>query len=123
MKVDIYKNLNKDCYSIRSREKDKYGKVIDHSKTIILKNVIFIVGKKGRERVLQEKRKNVHAYARGTFVSKNEIPMSEEGIEKEFVQIKYDPYEHDYFYRKDTLEPISEVRLLYCTKTGIWAKI
>jgi len=123
MKVDIYKNLTKKCYSIRSREKKSYGKVIEHSKDIILKDVQFIVGEKGRERVIQEKRKNVHAYARGTYLSTTALPLQESWLPKAFVSIKYDPYKYSYFYREDTLEPVYKAKMLYCTKSGIWAQL
>ncbi len=55
-KVFVYKNLHKGCWSIRQD-----GLVKAHTDNVTLYNVMMKVNKKGRERVLREKRKNVHA--------------------------------------------------------------
>ena len=68
MKVDIYRNLQKDCWSIRSREKSNYGRVVKHVNWALLENAKFVVSQAGRNRVLKEKQKNVHAVVRGNLV-------------------------------------------------------
>ena len=86
-KVDIYFNLHKNCYSVK-----KKGKVVYHlyeDEELTLENVEFVVGKKGRERVLKEKRKNVHAYVRG-IISDKKVKNSTE--------VSYDPYVADTFF-------------------------
>jgi len=67
LKVDVYWNLHKKCYSVRHK-----GKVIAHLDRVALRDVEWIVQPAGREKVLSEKRKNVHAFARGYFVQKYE---------------------------------------------------
>lgn len=70
MKVDVYKNLNKSremgkpIYSIRD---PKTKRVICWTDKVFLSSVEFIVSKSGRNRVLREKRKNVHAFVRGSI--------------------------------------------------------
>ena len=55
---NIYWNLNRSCWSVRLR-----GKVIDHvDKIMVIKNCVFHVSEAGRQRVLREKRKNVHGW-------------------------------------------------------------
>jgi len=55
----IYRNLHKPgCFSVKHR-----GKVILTSKDILAFDVEFRVSEAGRKRVIEEKRKNVHAYA------------------------------------------------------------
>lgn len=65
--VRVYWNINKNCWSIQHK-----GKVVEHSDSILLKNVTFLVFETGRQRVLQEKRKNVHAFAEGEMIMIND---------------------------------------------------
>jgi hypothetical protein len=65
--VHVYKNLNKNCWSIR-----QCGVVVAHSDYICLRDCEFRVGKCGRERVIKEKKKNVHAYVCGFIVNSKE---------------------------------------------------
>ncbi|USD59027.1 hypothetical protein J4N45_10845 [Vibrio sp. SCSIO 43140] len=73
MKVDVYLNLHRSTdaervYSIRSREKATYGKVIAYSSKISLRDCQFVVSAKGQARVRKEKSKLVHAVIRGTLI-------------------------------------------------------
>ena len=61
MKIEVYWNLHKEMFSVRHK-----GKVIAHVACINVKDAKFVVQKAGRERVLREKKKNVHAFIRGT---------------------------------------------------------
>jgi len=94
--VQVYKNLHKDCWSVRQS-----GKVVAHMDYICLKHCSFKVSEKGRDRVRKEGSKNVHAYIRG-FIPKsgNDITKWENFLEKEdYVahEITYNPYENDTF--------------------------
>ena len=61
--VQVYRNLHKNLMSIRQN-----GIVKCHAENVVLQNADFIVGQKGRERVLREKKKNVHAFVKGTVI-------------------------------------------------------
>lgn len=75
LRVDVYKNLRKDCWSVRSRMKGpNYGKVVAHLKQLALHNVHFKVSEPGRLRVLKSRQKNVHAVARGEWSNKSFVP-------------------------------------------------
>ena len=63
MICDVYFNLTKKLYSIKHK-----GKVIGHAKSVSMRDVQFRVLAGGRNRVLRDKQKNVHAYARGFVV-------------------------------------------------------
>ena len=65
-KVDVYKNLHKDIWSVRNR---KTGRVITHKKLVHVRDASFVVQPAGRNKVLAEKRKNVHAFVRGQLSS------------------------------------------------------
>ncbi len=65
-RVEVYRNLNKNCFSVRALTGENKGKVIDHVQEITLKDVKFAVQPAGRKRVLKEKQKHVNAFIRGT---------------------------------------------------------
>jgi len=65
-KVFIYRNLRDKCWSIRSL---KTRRVIGYASSIALDDVTFSVSEAGRQRVIREGRKNVHAGAIGTNLS------------------------------------------------------
>jgi len=90
IKVDVYRNLHKKCWSIRQR-----GKVVAHKEYIVIRNAEFVVGKKGRERVLRERKKYVHAFVRGYIVDPSETLKYE--ILGGYKIVTYDPYKYDSF--------------------------
>ena len=62
----IYRNLHKGKWSIRSLDRDDtYGRVIGHASILLMLDCSFTVSEAGRQRVLREKQKNVHAGVRG----------------------------------------------------------
>lgn len=91
MKVFVYFNLHKKLWSIKSL---KTGRVIAHANTVQLKDVKFKVSEAGRQRVLKEKRKNVHAGVVGTLIAKDFFfhPTLLNDV------ISYNPYKGKYFY-------------------------
>lgn len=102
-KVYVYFNLHKKIFSMRSCNTKK---VIGYSNSIVLSNVTFKVSKAGRERVLREKRKNVHAGVQGElfaidFKGFNYKP-------EEMKEATYNPYLYDSFVDKETKEPLSQ---------------
>lgn len=63
--VEVYRNLHNGKMSVRDC---KTRRVIAHVDTITLAGVGFRVSKAGRERVLREGRKNVHAFVSGKVI-------------------------------------------------------
>ena len=99
-RVSVYYNLHKKCLSVRSMFGDSYGRVIQHRKAVILKDVKFVVSESGRQRVLREKRKNVHAFIRG------ELWDDTVGLGIKQVLVTYNPYKFDSFVEAESLQPI-----------------
>lgn len=100
MKVDVYWNLHKQTFSIRSREKEDYGRVIRHADHVHIKNPTAVVSKAGRERVLREKKKNVHAVIRGELIGTNPHAWSFYTCVEQTTGAyawHYNPYEYDQF--------------------------
>ena len=89
IKVKIYRNLNKKGYVYSIKQN---GLVVGYCSFICLKNCRFIVNQKGRDKVLKEKRKNVHAYIDG-FLTK-ELPATK-------AKVFYNPYKCKYFINED----------------------
>ena len=89
MKVDVYWNLHKKKYSVRHK-----GKVIDHVPFIRLANVQWVVQPAGRRRVLRERRKNVHAFARGTWLEGNAVlrELTKSQALTKPIKVMYNPY-------------------------------
>ena len=80
-----------------SRQGSTYGRVLFHTDNIILNNVTFVVRPKGREKVIKDKRKNVHAFCYGYIDIKNKEEQTKGRL------ISYNPYKAAHFYYKDDL--------------------
>ncbi len=52
MRVFVYFNLHKKCFSIKALEGDRKGRVVAHSNTVLLESCKFKVSEAGRQRVL-----------------------------------------------------------------------
>ena len=116
IKVAVYFNLHKKCFSVKSRQGSTYGRVLYHTDTINLNDVKFVVRESGRLKVIKDKRKNVHAFCYGTIDLKNK-----EGSEKGRL-ISYDPYKYGHFYYKDDLSKVSKldkIQMEVVNKRGI----
>jgi hypothetical protein len=67
MKVFVYFNLHRKLFSIKALEGPHKGRVIGHAHTVALRDVTAKVSEAGRQRVLAEQKKNVHAGMVGTL--------------------------------------------------------
>lgn len=99
MDVDVYFNLHRKVWSVRDR---KTRRVVAHLKNVVLKDVKFRVSAAGNARVRSEGRKNVHAFARGTFVGSDVLST----LPNDGVAVTYNPYKYTTFVNKDTEAPI-----------------
>ena len=105
----VYKNLHNGLWSIASIET---GLVVGHAELICLENTSFKVSESGRQRVIKEKCKNVHAYivgdvryAQGFRSFKNRTIVQTYRKSVGFcngVHIGYNPYKAGYFVNKVT---------------------
>lgn len=80
LQVKVYRNLHKKCLSVWHA-----GYVVAHVDSITLDGVLFKVNEAGRQRVLREKKKNVHAFVTGTVTGVNAPPRGA-------VPVSYNPY-------------------------------
>lgn len=118
---NVYFNLHKRVFSIKLR-----GKVREHTDfTLVLPEddkVEFVVSEPGRQRVLREQRKNVHAYVRGlAYTNKDEylqrpsetlLHTPDEAVQALLrihgkpTRVSYNPYKGSTFYNEKTGEPV-----------------
>lgn len=86
----VYRNLHKKCYSVQYNRK-----VVSHEDNLLLFLPKFKVSEAGRQRVIREKRKNVHAVVEGTA-----IPWVQVGFDPDrFDKVMYNPYKYATFVR------------------------
>ena len=106
--VQVYWNLRKKTWSIRSK---KTRKVVGYSDHVILTGVKFVVSESGRQRVITEKRKNVHAWAEGTMLTNVSCTV----LGHDFKQISYNPYKSGNFAYKSNGRPVRVAeRVMFC---------
>ena len=120
MKVEVYKNLRKQCYSIRQK-----GKVIGYALVLAMSNVDFVVQQGGRARVLESGQKNVHAFLRGYIhlcdsdQSKFDLPYNLQSSlydsfhthPMDWLDFNYNPFVSDTFTVND--QPIHHANIAY----------
>ena len=92
MRVEVYWNLHKLCWSVRALDGPDKGRVIQHTQSLQIKDCTMAVQPAGNARVRREKRKNVHAFIRGTLVSRHPLPPFNDSV-----CVTYHPYLHDSF--------------------------
>ncbi len=97
LKVYVYYNLHKKCWSVRALSGPSKGLVIAHKDEVQLFDCEFRVSEAGRRRVLREQRKNVHAGVVGYL--RNDIRVTKL---KAATEVTYNPYKYDSFVVKSS---------------------
>ncbi|MBY0403208.1 MAG: hypothetical protein K2X66_04870, partial [Cyanobacteria bacterium] len=148
-RLEIYYNLHRKCLSARGLDRNYRGRVVARPRGILLKKVRFVVQPKGRERVLREGRKNVHAFVRGILVQLNPSlnvlnqwfskGLSQSQIQSKQVtktetetideiaknnlrwrKVTYNPYKYQSFVDAETHQPIHQAELVYIQDKNIF---
>ena len=132
MKVEAYRNLHNGKYSVKAMEGPNKGRVVLHCDYLELGDVKFVVSQSGRNRVLKERKKYVHATVRGTlgkFTGKQPKPFEHghvvqgdyfvEAIAEEMDAFTYNPFKFTTFVDAETHEPLANAsEAILSTKTG-----
>jgi hypothetical protein len=121
MKVFVYFNLHKKLFSVKALEGACRGRVIAHRTHLVLDDVTFKVSQAGRERVLREQRKNVHAGARGTWVPESGDRVADALYT--LTELTYNPYKYSSFVDKYTEEPIHTAKWAVLENRKIFAQL
>ena len=115
-RVQVYYNLHKKCLSVRHK-----GKVIEHAQEVTLTDARFHVQQAGRERVLKQKRKNVHAYISGKLKETFWFTQAPKYIWTAKQHVTYNPYKYKNFVNKETLEPVTSAEVVHISGKRITA--
>jgi hypothetical protein len=116
LQTRIYRNLRTGTMSLQQ----KFGNswlVIGHVTNVVIKHPKFYVSEPGRQRVIKERQKNVHAYSTGILVNV--------ALEKlpDLQEIYYCPYAQSYFSWKQTGEPITHADLLVVIDNQVFCPV
>ena len=104
MRVEVYYNLHKNVFSVRHK-----GKVIAWGNRVTIENPEYVVREKGRQKVLEEGRKNVHAFVRGTLSDINNFKFGKiQQRLSEPREVTYNPYKYDSFVDGGTYQPVKK---------------
>ena len=114
----IYRNLHRKCFSLR-----KAGRVYGYANTLMATDVTFKVSEAGRKKVLETKRKNVHAGILSPEII-TDFAVMEAEFTREYSQlskISYNPYVANGFFLVDSGTIISGAEKVYLTRSGGFA--
>ncbi|ASZ75249.1 hypothetical protein PBI_MISSWHITE_83 [Mycobacterium phage MissWhite] len=100
MKVFVYFNLHRKMWSVRALEGPKKGRVVLRTHYIVLRDVTGKVSEAGRQRVLREGRKNVHAGLVGQWEAGDIATLTADTR-----QITYNPRKYETFVYTDDESP------------------
>ena len=125
MQVSIYRNLHNGLISIKSASS---GLVLGHAKSVDIAWADFVVNEAGRQRVLKEKQKNVHAYVKGLLLntigftsykgrSLGPVYGALDTIHKVTI-VSYNPYKAPHFVIKGTSDKVSKASLCTVSHAG-----
>ena len=114
MRVEVYYNLHKNVFSVRHK-----GKVIAWGNRVTIENPEYVVREKGRQKVLEEGRKNVHAFVRGTLSDINNFKFGKiQQRLSEPREVTYNPYKYDSFVDGGTYQPVKKSKWARLIKKG-----
>lgn len=118
MKTFSYRNLHRDCFSVRD---ESTGRVAHREEYVCISNASLVVGRKGRERVLATRQKNIHAGVRGTLDSVGYHAVCTFHSQSGWVEIYYNPYKTETFVVKETGVPVLSAKMVFLGKRGAFA--
>lgn len=129
--VRVYRNLHRStdeaqCWSIQAKIKGKGWRVVRHSTVVVLEGATFRVNEAGRQRVIRERKKNVHAFVYGRFVRLTDGPGDPYfgASTGPALQISYNPFRAGHFVAYDEwcrpAGPASHMARVYLLERGVW---
>lgn len=106
MKSTVYFNIRRKIFSIK-----RGGRVVARHRRVCLRDCKFKVSEAGRQRVLKEKKKNVHAFVVGQVIGR---PMNK----KSGCSVTYNPYKHKTFVRRWNGKPVHTADFVFLEVVG-----
>lgn len=115
MRVEAYRNLRRNAYSVRALEGRDKGRVILHKERLKVVDADLIVQEAGNRKVRETGQKNVHAFVRGEMAIGDDAVVPEGSN-----RMSYNPYENVSFVDSDTGMEIGYARSVYLTEGGVF---
>ena len=119
-KYFVYYNLHKHVFSCKNKKTGLVNKDL-YSTSLKLSNCQFKVSEAGRQRVLKEKRKNVHAGIVGEITAHNIVEPTPDDLNG-FYELTYNPYKYDSFVVKSTGAKVEGASQVYLFNKRIFAE-
>jgi hypothetical protein len=137
MRVRLYRNLSPQyrkqrAWSLMAMEGPRKGRVINIVDGALLRDVTFKVSEAGRQRVIRDKAKNVHAFVDGSLVKTwklNSLPKDSNGKDlchcDASSHVNYDPYKGPKMVRQDCQKPeaVDRAPVVVASPSGVFAKL
>lgn len=130
MKVRVYWNLHQGCWSVQDA---RTRRVIGHATQLLVRDAKFNVSEAGRQRVLRERKKNVHAFVVGdleaaiwssTVRSHEPMPWDldrktnnayRHEANRVDTRVSYNPLKAGHFFEVATGQPVASADMAYLT--------
>lgn len=130
--VDCYLNLHRPSFlSVRAAEGPHKGRVIAHVQAIRLAGCKFLVSESGRQRVIRDRSKNVHATIRGRVEASGSGGDAVRRFAKEAeamslqggIPVAYNPYYTPLFINRETKSPVMAAVCVVAVGKAVIAKL
>lgn len=105
MQIRIYFNLHKRLFTIQTKRPNGW-RVSHHAEAVTISLPRFKVSEAGRQRVLRQKRKNVHAFIEGELSTLDWSAFAED-----MEGISYNPYKAGTFVNRENGQPVFSARV------------
>jgi hypothetical protein len=110
-RLRVHFNLHTHRWSVVALHGPQRGRVIASTDAIVLRNCVFHVSQKGRERVVAKRSRDVHAWVIGCL--ETSVPPVAAGA----VQVSYNPFRAATFQRyTPAFAPIHAAAMVWFTK-------
>lgn len=106
--VFVYFNLHRKCFSIKALDGPNKGRVIAHRNAVLLCSPSFKVSEAGRQRVLKEQRKNVHAGVVGLWSEDADTSYFIDMALRQGDKVTYNPYKYNTFVLASCGQPVDK---------------
>ncbi|AOT25010.1 hypothetical protein PBI_KALPINE_91 [Mycobacterium phage Kalpine] len=116
MKVFVYWNLHRGMWSVKALTGPNKGRVVYRSNgPIVLRNVTGKVSEAGRQRVLREGKKNVHAGIVGEWVTGDSVDLDVTAR-----LVTYNPRKYETFVYSDDETPFPGADIAVMTHKRVY---
>ncbi len=110
--VRVYRNLHNGKLSVMAININGDMTVVAHTESVCIKDAKLTVNETGRQRVIREKQKNVHAFVSGRIV------LNAKFDNRDVREVTYNPYKYESFVYKEDETPIHKADAILINGDG-----